>query len=197
VLCARGSELARSFSYGGMYWLSRIPVHGSFLSDLLPGMLVLSVVIGPVFVGVSTAANAGVSADKAGLAASLLNASQQVGGALGLAIFTAIATSRSAPQLRSPSPRWRDTDTEHSRRKPMYTQENSKPPLRELDRRANNGIVVRLLWNAGAGRVSVAVQDTRAGDSLEFEVEGSDALAAFHHPYAYAPATSGNRALVY
>jgi EmrB/QacA subfamily drug resistance transporter len=79
---------------GGMYWLSRIPVHGSFLSDLLPGMLVLSFGIGPVFVGVTTAANSGVPADKAGLAASLLNASQQVGGALGLAIFTAIATSR-------------------------------------------------------------------------------------------------------
>jgi EmrB/QacA subfamily drug resistance transporter len=79
---------------GGMYWLSRIPVHGSFLSDLLPGMLVLSLGIGPVFVGVATAANAGVPPDKAGLAASLLNASQQVGGALGLAIFTAIATSR-------------------------------------------------------------------------------------------------------
>ncbi len=89
---------------GGMYWLSRIPVHGSFLSDLLPGMLVLSIGIGPVFVGVSTAANAGVSADKAGLAASLLNASQQVGGALGLAIFTAIATSRTHHLLAAHAP---------------------------------------------------------------------------------------------
>jgi MFS family permease len=79
---------------GGMYWLSRIPVHGTFLGDMLPGMLVLSVGFGPVFVGVTTAANAGVPADKAGLAASLLNASQQLGGALGLAIFSAVATSR-------------------------------------------------------------------------------------------------------
>ena len=78
----------------GMYWLSRIPVHGTYVHDLLPGMLVLSVGFGPVFVGVTTAANAGVPADKAGLAASLLNASQQLGGALGLAIFTALATSR-------------------------------------------------------------------------------------------------------
>ena len=90
---------------GGMYWLSRIPVHGSFLSDLLPGMLVLSFGIGPVFVGVTTAANAGVPADKAGLAASLLNASQQVGGALGLAIFTAIATSRTDHLLADTYPR--------------------------------------------------------------------------------------------
>jgi EmrB/QacA subfamily drug resistance transporter len=79
---------------GGLYWLSRIPVHGRFLSDLLPGMLVLSLGFGPVFVGVTTAANAGVPADKAGLAAALLNASQQLGGALGLAIYTAVATSR-------------------------------------------------------------------------------------------------------
>jgi EmrB/QacA subfamily drug resistance transporter len=89
---------------GGMYWLSRIPVHGSFLSDLLPGMLVLSLGIGPVFVGVTTAANAGVPADKAGLAASLLNASQQAGGALGLAIFTAIATSRTHHLLAAHTP---------------------------------------------------------------------------------------------
>ncbi|MCU1657561.1 MAG: multidrug resistance transporter, superfamily protein [Pseudonocardiales bacterium] len=79
---------------GGVFWLSRIPVHGSFLTDLLPGMLVMSVGLGAVFVAVVTAANAGVPADKAGLAAALLNASQQVGGALGLAILSAIATSR-------------------------------------------------------------------------------------------------------
>jgi predicted MFS family arabinose efflux permease len=84
---------------GGLYWLSRIPADGSFLSDLLPGMLVMSLGIGGVFVGVTTAANAGVPADKAGLAAALLNASQQVGGALGLAIFSAIATSRTESLL--------------------------------------------------------------------------------------------------
>src|SRR5947209_2465123 len=88
----------------GMYWLSRIPVHGTYLSDLLPAMLVLSVGIGSVFVGVTTAANAGVPPDLAGLAASLLNASQQVGGALGLAIFTAIATSRTQDLVAAHAP---------------------------------------------------------------------------------------------
>jgi EmrB/QacA subfamily drug resistance transporter len=78
---------------GGIYWLSRIPVGGSYVSDLLPGMVIMSLGVGPVFVGVTTAANSGVPADKAGLAAALVNASQQVGGALGLAIFTALATS--------------------------------------------------------------------------------------------------------
>jgi EmrB/QacA subfamily drug resistance transporter len=78
---------------GGIYWLSRIPVGGFYVSDLLPGMVIMSLGMGPMFVGVTTAANAGVPKDKAGLAAALVNASQQVGGALGLAIFTALATS--------------------------------------------------------------------------------------------------------
>jgi len=88
----------------GMYWLSRIPVHGSYVHDLLPGLLVLSLGFGPVFVGVTTAANAGVPADKAGLAAALLNSSQQLGGALGLAIFSALATSRTNDLLASGTP---------------------------------------------------------------------------------------------
>jgi predicted MFS family arabinose efflux permease len=89
---------------GGLYWLSRIPVDGSYVSDLLPGMLLVATGAGPVFVGVTTAANAGVPADKAGLAASLLNASQQLGGALGLAIYTAIATSRTNDLLAAHAP---------------------------------------------------------------------------------------------
>ena len=80
---------------GGLYYLSRIPpVHGTYLSDLLPGMLIISLGLGAVFVGVTTAANAGVPANKAGLAAALLNASQQLGGALGLAVLSALATAR-------------------------------------------------------------------------------------------------------
>jgi len=77
----------------GIYYLSRMPVHGSYAGDLLPGLIVMSLGLGAVFVGATTAANAGVPPDKAGLAAALLNASQQLGGALGIAIFTAVATS--------------------------------------------------------------------------------------------------------
>jgi EmrB/QacA subfamily drug resistance transporter len=88
----------------GLYLLSRIPVDGSYLADLLPGTLVLAVGGAGVFVGVTTAANAGVPADKAGLAAALLNASQQLGGALGLAIFTAVATSRTNHLLAAGNP---------------------------------------------------------------------------------------------
>jgi EmrB/QacA subfamily drug resistance transporter len=88
----------------GVFWLSRIPVHGSYLADILPGLVVMALGLGGVFVGVQTAANAGVPADKAGLAAALITASSTVGGALGLAIFSAIATSRTHHQLAAHAP---------------------------------------------------------------------------------------------
>src|ERR671931_433065 len=55
-------------SAGAIYWLSRIPVHGSYLENLLPGLMIMSFGLGFVFVGVNTAANAGVPPDKAVLA---------------------------------------------------------------------------------------------------------------------------------
>jgi EmrB/QacA subfamily drug resistance transporter len=81
-------------SAGGIYYLSRIPLHGTYTSDLLPGLVLMSIGFGAVFVGVTTAANAGVPGDKAGLAAGLLSSSQQLGMALGLAILSAIASAR-------------------------------------------------------------------------------------------------------
>ena len=88
-------------SAGAVFWLSRIPVHGSYLQNLLPPLVIMSLGLGAVFVGVTTAANAGVPPDKAGLAAALLNASQQLGAALGLAIFSAISTARAQDLLAS------------------------------------------------------------------------------------------------
>ena len=65
----------------------------------------MSIGLGAVFVSVTAAANAGVPADKAGLAAGLLNTSQQLGTALGLAIFSAIATARTSALLAAHTPR--------------------------------------------------------------------------------------------
>ncbi|HEX7992674.1 MAG TPA: MFS transporter [Streptosporangiaceae bacterium] len=83
----------------GIYYVSRVPMHGSYLSDLLPGFLMLSVGAGSVFVSVTAAANAGVRSDRAGLAAGLLNSSQQIGSALGLAILSAVAITRTSHLL--------------------------------------------------------------------------------------------------
>jgi len=85
----------------GVFWLARIPVQGSYLADVLPGMVVMALGLGAIFVGVQTAANAGVPADKAGLAAALGTASGQLGSALGLAIFTAIAAGHTQHLLNA------------------------------------------------------------------------------------------------
>ena len=84
---------------GGVYWLAQVPIHGSYLTDLLPGLVIMSVGLGAEFVAAATAANAGVPPQLAGLAAALFNASQWIGGALGLAIFSAIATARTTHLL--------------------------------------------------------------------------------------------------
>src|SRR5262249_31938275 len=76
-------------------------VHGSYLANVLPGLVVMALGLGAVFVGVQTAANAGVPADKAGLAAALGTASAQLGSALGLAVFTSIATSHTRHMINA------------------------------------------------------------------------------------------------
>ena len=59
---------------------------------------------------------------------------------------------------------------------------------RELAHRTSDGIEVTLFWSKPSDRVTIAVLDTRSDEALEFEVDGSDALDAFNHPYAYAAA---------
>jgi EmrB/QacA subfamily drug resistance transporter len=83
----------------GVYLLARVPVGGSYVADVLPGMLIMALGMGAVFVAATAAANDGVPPSQAGLAAGLLNASQQVGSAVGLAVLSAIATSRTASLL--------------------------------------------------------------------------------------------------
>jgi EmrB/QacA subfamily drug resistance transporter len=88
----------------GVFWLSRIPVQGTYAANVLPGLVVMALGFGAVFVGVQTAANAGVPPDKAGLAAALITASSTLDAALGLAIFSAIATSTTHQMLVAPAP---------------------------------------------------------------------------------------------
>jgi EmrB/QacA subfamily drug resistance transporter len=78
---------------GGMIWYTQIPVHGSYVSDLLPGYLMVGVGIAFSFVPVSIAALAGVAEREAGLASGLINTSQQIGGAIGVAVASTVFTS--------------------------------------------------------------------------------------------------------
>jgi len=63
----------------------------------------------------------------------------------------------------------------------------------ELADREADGLEVRLLWSEVTGRVRVAVDDTRVAHRFAFDVPHGDALAAFHHPFAYAPARATRR----
>jgi MFS family permease len=75
---------------GGMVWYSQIPVHGSFAPDLLPGYLLVGVGIAFSFVPVSIAALAGIESNEAGLASGLINTTQQIGGAIGVAVASTV-----------------------------------------------------------------------------------------------------------
>jgi EmrB/QacA subfamily drug resistance transporter len=76
---------------GGMIWYSQIPTSGSFAVHLLPGYLLVGVGMAFSFIPMSIAALAGVESHEAGLASGLINTSQQIGGALGVAIASTVA----------------------------------------------------------------------------------------------------------
>jgi EmrB/QacA subfamily drug resistance transporter len=77
----------------GLLWFSRISVDGSFASDILGPSLLAAVGLGFAFVSVTIAAVSGIEDREQGLASGLINTSQQVGGALGLAILSAVSIS--------------------------------------------------------------------------------------------------------
>jgi EmrB/QacA subfamily drug resistance transporter len=83
----------------GMLWLTGLPVHGNYVSDLLVGLLPMSVGMGLTFVPVTLLATAGVAPEDSGLASGLLNTSQQVGGALGLAILSTLSANHATSVL--------------------------------------------------------------------------------------------------
>jgi EmrB/QacA subfamily drug resistance transporter len=85
----------------GLVYFTQVSVEGSYLGDLLPGFLLVAVGLGFSFVPISIAALAGIQPHEAGLASGLINTSQQIGGALGLAILATIANSRTQSLLHS------------------------------------------------------------------------------------------------
>ena len=79
---------------GGLLLLTRIPVDGTYASSVLPSLLLMSLGMGAVFVPLTLVATTGLEDEDQGLASGLFNTSQQVGGALGLAILSTLAASR-------------------------------------------------------------------------------------------------------
>jgi EmrB/QacA subfamily drug resistance transporter len=79
---------------GGLAYFTQVSVGGSYVGDLLPGFLLIGVGLGFAFVPVSIAALAGVDGTDAGLASGLINTSQQIGGAIGLAVLATVSTTR-------------------------------------------------------------------------------------------------------
>ena len=84
----------RSLMGLGNLWFTQVSPDGSYAVDLLPGFFAIGIGLGFSFVPVSIAALAGVTQHEAGLASGLFNTSQQIGGALGVAVFSTVATNR-------------------------------------------------------------------------------------------------------
>jgi EmrB/QacA subfamily drug resistance transporter len=89
----------------GLAYLTGVSVGGSYIEDLFPAFIVIGVGLGFSFVPISIAALGGITDSEAGLASGLINTSQQVGGALGLAVLVTVATSHTDGLLANGTPR--------------------------------------------------------------------------------------------
>jgi len=93
--------LGLSLAAIGLVWLTGISVDGTYAGNVLPQLLCVAVGMGLTFVPITLAATARVAASDAGLASGILNTTQQIGGALGLAILSTIAANRTTDALAS------------------------------------------------------------------------------------------------
>ena len=83
----------------GFMLCTRLDAHGDYASQVLPAMIVIGIGFGMSFVPATIAATSGVAPEDSGLASGLLNTTQQVGGSLGLAVLSAVSTSRTTSAL--------------------------------------------------------------------------------------------------
>ncbi|MHB1571642.1 MAG: MFS transporter, partial [Solirubrobacteraceae bacterium] len=90
-----------SIASAGMLYLTQLPVHGSYVGDLLVGLVPMSIGMGLAFVPITLLGTSGVGDDDAGLASGLFNTAQQVGGSLGLAILATLAASQTTSVLHA------------------------------------------------------------------------------------------------
>ncbi len=90
----------------GMVWYTQLPVHATYVADLLPGYLLVGFALPFTFIPVSIAALAGVEGHEAGLASGLINTAQQIGGALGVAVVSSVSISHMNHLLAAHGPRY-------------------------------------------------------------------------------------------
>jgi EmrB/QacA subfamily drug resistance transporter len=139
-----------AFIAAGLIWFSQVSVGGGYVSDILGPSLLAAIGLGAAFVPDTIAAVSGVEPREAGLASGLINTSQQVGGALGLAVLATIANST--------------------------TQEAAGPPLNAL----NEGFQDAFLAGAGIailGLIATLVLIRNADSRAHVELGGAEAEA--------------------
>jgi hypothetical protein len=83
-------------SAAGLLLLTQLPVDGSYVANVLPSIVLSSLGMGAVFMPLTLVATTGLDDEDQGLASGLFNTSQQVGGALGLAVLSTLAASRTS-----------------------------------------------------------------------------------------------------
>ena len=85
----------------GLLLFARTPVHGTYVTDLMPAMILIGFGVGTAFPSLMTLAMSGATPSDSGLASGLVNTSLQVGGAIGLAVLATLASERTSSQLSS------------------------------------------------------------------------------------------------
>jgi EmrB/QacA subfamily drug resistance transporter len=83
----------------GLLWFARTPVHGSYVTDLMPAMVLIGFGVGTAFPSLVTLAMSGATRSDSGLASGLVNTSLQVGGAIGLAVLATLAAQKTSSEL--------------------------------------------------------------------------------------------------
>jgi predicted MFS family arabinose efflux permease len=93
-----------AFIAAGLVWFAQVSVGGGYVSDVLGPSILAAIGLGFSFVSVTIAAVAGVEERDAGLASGLINTTQQIGGALGLAVLATVANSRTKSVIEQGAP---------------------------------------------------------------------------------------------
>jgi MFS family permease len=93
--------IAPLITASALFYLAHVRVGGNFVHDLLPAFILMGLGMGATFISITIAATSGVQGHESGLASGLLNTAQQIGGAVGLAVLTGIATSAATGYVKN------------------------------------------------------------------------------------------------